>query len=294
MPHTCALVGLAAVAGRVVVVGSVNVDLVVRVARLPAPGETVSGGAFARHGGGKGANQAAAAARAGAATAIVGRVGADADGDAALAELAGLGVDVGHVTRDPAAHTGVALIAVDAEGRNQISVAPGANRAIGPFPGGLVDAGPGCVLLSFEAPDPVLAEAAQAARAAGWAVVCNPAPPRDLDPALLAARPLLVPNEHEAAALAGTDDPEAAARRLAERSGAPVVVTLGAAGALVLADGAATRVPAPAVEVVDTTGAGDALCGTLAAGLAAGLGLDDAVRDAVQAASLSTTRAGAR
>jgi ribokinase len=294
MAHTCVLVGLAAVAGRVVVVGSVNVDLVVRVERLPGPGETVSGGSFARHGGGKGANQAVAAARAGARTALVGRVGADADGDAARAELAALGVDVADVARDGAAHTGVALIAVDAEGRNQIAVAPGANRAIGPFPAGLLDAGPGCVLLSFDAPDPVLAEAAQAARAAGWEVVCNPAPQRDLPPALLAAQPVLVPNEHEAAALAGTDDPEAAARILAGRSGAPVVVTLGAAGALVVADGAALRVPAPVVDVVDTTGAGDALCGTLAAGLAAGLALDAAVRDAVAAASLSTTRAGAR
>ncbi|MEY4227314.1 MAG: hypothetical protein RL190_2071 [Actinomycetota bacterium] len=292
--RSCALVGLASVAGRVVVVGSVNVDLVVRVGRLPAPGETVSGGVFARHGGGKGANQAVAAARAGARTAIVGRVGTDADGDAALAELAAAGVDVAHVSRDPEAHTGVALIAVDGDGRNQIAVAPGANRAIGPFPAGLLDGDPGCVRLSIEAPDPVLVEAAQAARAAGWAVVCNPAPQRDLDPALLATRPLLVPNEHEAAALTGMDDPEAAARLLAGRSGAPVVVTLGAAGALVVADGAATRVPAPAVDVVDTTGAGDALCGTLAAGLAAGRVLGDAVGDAVEAASHSTTRAGAR
>lgn len=281
-------------AGRVVVVGSVNVDLVVRLPRLPAPGETVSGGSFARHGGGKGANQAVAAARAGARTAIVGRVGADPDGDAALAELAALGIDVAHVARDADAHTGVALIAVDGEGRNQIAVAPGANRAIGPFPTELVDAGPGCVLLSFEAPDAVLVEAAQAACAAGWTVVCNPAPPRDLDPALLATGPVLVPNEHEAAALAGTDDPVAAARHLADLSGAPVVVTLGAAGALVLADGAVTRIPAPVVDAVDTTGAGDALCGTLAAGLAAGLGLEAAVRDAVAAASASTTRPGAR
>jgi len=282
------------VAGRVLVVGSVNVDLVVRVERLPAPGETVSGGEFRRHGGGKGANQAVAAARAGAATAIVGRVGMDSDGDEALAELAAAGVDVAHVARDRALHTGVAVIAVDREGRNQIAVAPGANRAIGPFPAGALADGPGCVLLSFEAPDPVLVEAAQAARAAGWPIVCNPAPQRALDPALLAAGPVLVPNEHEAAALAGSDDPAAAAAALARLSGAPVVVTLGAAGALVHADGVVTRVPAPVVDAVDTTGAGDALCGTLAAGLAAGTGLVEAVRAAVRAASESTTRAGAR
>lgn len=281
-------------AGRVVVVGSVNVDLVVRVERLPAPGETVSGGVFRRHGGGKGANQAVAAARAGAATSIVGRVGLDPDGDEALAELAAAGVDVAHVARDPQLHTGVAVIAVDAAGRNQIAVAPGANRAIGPLPAAALAGDPGCVLLSFEAPDPVLVAAAVAARAAGWAVVCNPAPQRALDPALLAARPVLVPNEHEAAALAGADDPAAAAAALARESGAPVVVTLGAAGALVHADGVDVHVPAPAVAAVDTTGAGDALCGTLAAGLAAGLDLEPALRAAVAAASASTTRAGAR
>lgn len=281
-------------AGRVVVVGSVNVDLVVALERLPAPGETVSGGSFRRHGGGKGANQAVAAARAGAQVAIVGCVGDDADGAAALAELAAAGVDVAHVSRSAAEHTGVAVIAVDRDGRNQIAVAPGANRLVGPFPPAVLDGPPGAVLLSFEAPDPVLAEAAACARARGWMVVCNPAPARPLPPGLAAAQPLLVPNEHEAALLGGSDDPEAAARALAGATGAPVVVTLGAAGALVLDGERAERVPAPAVDAVDTTGAGDALCGTLAAQLAGGAPLGDAVRAAVAAASASTTRPGAR
>ncbi|MGA0123177.1 MAG: PfkB family carbohydrate kinase, partial [Gaiellales bacterium] len=207
--------------GRVVVVGSVNVDLVVRVERLPAPGETVSGGSFRRHGGGKGANQAVAAARAGSATAIVGCVGADADGDAALAELAEAGIDTAHVARSDGEHTGVAVIAVDRDGRNQIAVAPGANRAAGPFPAAALDGPPGVVLLSFEAPDPLLVEAAAQARDHGWQLVCNPAPARDLPAGLLAAHPLMVPNEHEAEALTGTADPETAARALAAAAGAP-------------------------------------------------------------------------
>ncbi len=278
--------------GAVAVVGSVNVDEVVRVERLPREGETVSGGVFRRHGGGKGANQAVAAARAGAEVRMVGCVGDDPNGDGALAELRGHGIDVAHVARSASEATGVALIVVDAAGRNQIAVAPGANAEIGAAPGAF--AGDGVALLSFEAPDAALVHAARTALAAGWQVVVNPAPVRPLPQGVLDAHPITVPNEHEAAALTGIPEPERAARVLQAATGAPVIVTLGARGALLVDGDSAVLVDAPVVDVVDTTGAGDCLCGTLAAALADGHPLGAALERAVEAASLSTTTAGAR
>ena len=279
--------------GIVAVVGSINVDEVVRVERLPREGETVSGGEFDRHGGGKGANQAVAAARAGATVRMVGCVGDDAIGDAALAELRAADIDVAHVSRSTEAATGVALIVVDRDGRNQIAVAPGANRLIAMRPGALVGTD-GVALLSFEAPDAALRHAAAVATDAGWRLVVNPAPARPIPPELLAAHPILVPNEHEVTELTGLADPEQAARALQAQSGAPVIVTLGAAGALLVDGDTATQIAAPAVEAIDTTGAGDALCGTLAARLAAGDPLGLALEQAIAAASLSTTTVGAR
>ena len=279
--------------GIVAVVGSINVDEVVRVDRLPREGETVSGGTYQRFGGGKGANQAVGAARAGAKVRMVGCVGRDAIGDGAVAELHAAGIEVTHVARSDDAATGLALIVVDADGHNQIAVAPGANRQIVMDPAAIAG-DPGVLLLSFEAPDEAVCVAAEAARAGGWTIVVNPAPTRPLPQRLLAARPILIPNEHEAADLTGIPDPERAARVLQAMTGAPVIVTLGAAGALLLEGETATAVPAPEVDVVDTTGAGDCLCGTLAAQLAAGDSLSLAVERAVAAASLSTTTPGAR
>jgi ribokinase len=276
---------------RVVVVGSINADLVVVAERLPAPGETVSGGRFARHGGGKSANQAVAAARLGAQVALVGAVGDDELGEAAVAGLAAEGIDVDAVTRvgEP---TGVALIVVDPAGENQIALAAGANGALAPEHVPALD-GDGVLLLGFEVPDPVVVAAAQAAQ--GWTVILNPAPPRAIAPEILAAHPILTPNAHEAARLTGEDDPERAARALRARTGAPVIVTLGGDGVLVLEhDDAIERIPAPKVDVVDTTGAGDTFNGALAAELAAGRALTDAARFAVAAAARSTTGEGAR
>ena len=280
----------------VVVVGSVNADLVVTVRQLPRGGETVSGGTFARHGGGKGANQAVAAARAGARVALVGAVGADDLGDDARRELAAEGIDVSAVQRLDDVATGVALIVVDERGENQIAVASGANAALtaeavrAALPPLLT--GRGVVLLGHEVQAETVAAGAEAARAAGWQVILNPAPARGLIDAVEGI--VLTPNADEARALTGEDDIEAAARALQLRTNAPVLVTVGAHGALLLDAGTPTHLPAPDVDVVDTTGAGDAVNGALAAQLAAGEPLHDAVRFALAAASLSTCVAGAR
>jgi ribokinase len=275
----------------VVVVGSINADLVVTVRRLPRPGATVTGGTFARHGGGKGANQAVAAARLGARVSMVGAVDADDLGEAALRELAAEGIDVSAVARLEDAPTGVAAIVVDENGENQIAVASGANAELG---GEGVEAalqglrGTGVVLLGHEVPVAAVVAGIRAARAAGWTVVLNPAPARPLPDGLDGV--ILTPNADEARELAGTDDVDSAAQALAARTGAPVLITLGAGGALL--DG--ERLPATPVEVVDTTGAGDAVNGALAAELAAGRPLREAAAFAMTAAALSTRKAGAR
>lgn len=280
--------------GNVVVVGSVNVDFVVTVERLPQAGQTVSGGSFERFGGGKGANQAVAAARAGAQVQLVGCVGADAEGASALAELASELVDTTHVRQSSAAATGVALITVAADGGNQIAVAPGANRLVEDFPTEALAGAHGTLLLSFEALDPVLCQAAEAAVAAGWSIVVNPAPWRPLPARLLACHPLLVPNQHEATDLTGESDPERAAALLHQLTGAAVIVTLGQKGALLCSVDGVQHIAAPIVDAVDTTGAGDCLCGTLAASIAEGLSLAEALAGAVTAASQSTLTRGAR
>jgi len=277
----------------VIVVGSVNADLVVRAPRLPGPGETVTGGTFARHGGGKGANQAVAAARLGARTALVAAVGGDDFGAEALRGLAAEGVDVDGVARLADVATGVALIVVDERAENQIAVASGANAALdGAFVAAALERlEGGVVLLSLEVGDAALLAGARGARLA----VLNPAPAREVPAALLDAGPLLTPNAGEARDLTGEEDPRAAALALRERTGAPVVVTLGADGALLAhGPGDPVRVPAPRADAVDTTGAGDCLNGALAAELARGTALEAAVAFAVRAAALSTLRQGAR
>jgi ribokinase len=281
----------------VVVVGSVNVDLVVRAERLPAPGETVTGGTFERHGGGKSANQAVAAARLGARVSLVAAVGDDDLGVEALAELEREGVDIGGVARLAGAPTGVALIVVDAAGENQIAVASGANLELdgGRLERDLAGGSGDVVLLCLEVPDAAVLATARAAVAAGRRIVLNPAPARPLAPELLALGPQLTPNEAEARTLTGIADPSAAAVALARSTGAPAVVTVGAQGAVLAEPGHdPVLLPPPAVDVVDTTGAGDTLNGAYAAQLAAGAGVQDAARFAVAAAALSTCAAGAR
>lgn len=287
--------GSALSSGRVIVVGSINVDLVVAVPRLPRPGETVLGGEFARHLGGKGANQAVAASRAGASVTMIGAVGRDADGDESVAALEAEGIDVSHVRRVDA-RTGVALIAVAPDGENLIVVAPGANALVSIADASLHDLEPGAgvMLACLEIPMAAVVAATTGALRIGLQPIVNPAPAQPLPPEVLAARPILTPNEDELLALTGGTDADAAIGSLIDDGATAVVVTLGAAGAL-LADGSRRRRSEPlAVAVVDRTGAGDAFSGVLAAWLAAGHPLDDAVDAANRAAGLSVTRAGAR
>jgi ribokinase len=285
-------------AGRVVVVGSINVDIVLRLPRLPAPGETVLGGALTRQHGGKGANQAVAAARAGARAYLVGAVGS-ADGQDSVDELAASGVDVSWVRRagEP---TGVAVVQVAGDtGENQIAVASGANAAVSAHDVeaalSALELGPAdVVVLSFELPAAPLRLAADVARGSGARLVVNPAP-ADTHRLDLLASAVATPNERELAVLTAADRPVGdAAVALSDRTRGPVVVTLGARGALLADSGVLEHVVAHQVVARDTTGAGDTLTGVLAASLAQGRELRAAGRRAVAAAALAVTREGAR
>ena len=245
--------------GQVVVVGSVNLDLVAHVPRLPLAGETVTGGTFARHHGGKGANQAVAAARFGAVVRFVGAIGDDEMAPAARVALAAEGIDTAGLEVLPHTATGVALITVDANGENQIAVAPGANAQL----------------------------RGEAVRRALEGALRPPG-------VLLELGPLLVLNEAEAETLGRADSIESSARALADRTGAPVVVTLGQEGALLVDGPRVERLAAHRVDAVDTTGAGDTVCGVLAAEVAGGRAIGQAIETAMAAAALSVMVAGAR
>jgi ribokinase len=284
------------VSAHVVVIGSINVDLVVAADRLPAPGETVLGGRFSVHDGGKGANQAVAAARAGAQVTMIGAVGTDAHGARSIAALEAEGIDVARVRRIEADQTGVAIIAVGPRGENQIVVAPGANATLVLDDADRELIGSAQVLLTnHEIPPEATLEALRAANANGVTAILNPAPARALPSEVLALGPILTPNEHELIVAIGNDVTGAALDELQSRHAGPIIVTQGPAGAL-LVDGERRErfegVMAP--QVVDTTGAGDAFCGVLAAWLAEGRGLDEAIVAANVAGALSVGASGAR
>jgi len=282
-------------AGRVVVVGSINVDLVVAADHLPRPGETVLGGTFDQHYGGKGANQAVAAARAGASVAMIGAVGDDAYGAASLQALVAEGIDVTLVRRVPGP-TGVAIIAVAPAGENQIVVAPGANAHVRPEDVGLNKAaGPGVLVTGLEIPMATAVAAVRCARDAGLVPILNPAPAAALPGELLELGAVMTPNQHEVVVAIGSNDFEAAIDELARLNRGPIVVTRGAAGAI-LADSERREVfPGfDARDVVDTTGAGDAFIGVLAAWLADGSSLSESIVAANAAGAMSATRRGAR
>jgi ribokinase len=272
----------AAVAARVVVVGSANVDLVWHGARLPAPGETVTDGEFLQVHGGKGANQAAAAAALGAEVVFVGCVGDDDHGERVRADLEGRGVDCRELGVARGTATGVALITVDAQGENAIAVAPGANRLVAADVAPRVIRSADVVLCSLEIPVETVVAAVEAATAAGARVIVNPAPPR--------AAPVgavLTPNEHECERLGGIDTLLGAAPA--------VIVTRGRAGAVLHRPGhAPVEQRAFAVSAVDTTGAGDAFNGALAWALARGTPIEQALTAACAGGALATRAIGAR
>ncbi len=282
-------------APRLVVAGSVNLDLVVRTARFPAPGETLTGAGFATYGGGKGANQAVAAARLGARVAFVGAVGDDPFGAELRAGLAREGLELDGLAVDAALPSGVAVITVRRDGENQIVVAPGANAALDAAAVAARLPGADALLLQLEVPLTAVIAAARAAREAGVRTVLNAAPARDLPGELLAGLDVLVVNRVEAAQLAGGDaEPAALAERLLARGVRAVVLTLGADGAMWRdADGLLVQRVEP-VEVVDTTGAGDAFCGALATRLAEGASAGEALRFACAAGALACAGAGAQ
>jgi ribokinase len=287
---------------RIFVVGSANTDMIVRVPRIPAPGETVLGGEFRTAAGGKGANQAVAAARAGGDVLLVAALGADAWGDAALQGYVEDGIDVNLVRRVPGAPSGVALILVDDRGENSIAVAPGANSQLSPrdveplarllSPGDVV-------LLQLEIPLATVDAAARIARRHGARAVLNPAPALELPPELLASIALLTPNVSEAEQLTGVPLQEnaaliRAADALHHRGVEDVLITLGARGVFASAGPLRERIPGFPVEAVDSTAAGDVFNGSLAVGLAEGRDWPDAIRFATAAAALSVTRVGAQ
>jgi ribokinase len=284
----------------ILVVGSSNTDMVVKSERLPVPGETILGGAFLMAAGGKGANQAVAAARLGGEVVFIGKVGADIFGQKTIELLRNERIDTGDVRVDSEHPSGVALITVDAQGENCIVVASGANGNL--LPGDVAVEKikqAAFVVMQLEIPlgtvEYVVAEAA----AHGVPVILNPAPARALPDHLLKQVAILTPNQQEAEMLTGVriDDwvsAERAAGALAGKGVKTVIITMGAEGALLLDQGKFERVAAPAVKPVDTTAAGDVFCGALAVAMVEGRSVKEAVSFACAAAALSVTRMGAQ
>jgi len=286
----------------IVVVGSSNTDMIIRVPRIPRAGETLLGGEFLTAAGGKGANQAVGAARAGGKVAFIARVGRDAFGDQAIAGLLRDGIDVSRVFRDKLTPSGVALIFVAQDGENSIAVAGGANAKLSPSDvkkaAGVIRSA-GLLVAQLETPLATVTAAVELAVKAGVPVILNPAPARPLPNSLLERISILTPNETEAELLTGIKVTDAAAAakacsKLRSRGVGTVILTLGERGAF-LADANGQRlVPGFKVKTVDSTAAGDIFNGALSVALAEGKAVFDAVRFANAAAALSVTRLGAQ
>ena len=290
--------------GKIIVIGSSNTDMVVTSGRLPLPGETVMGNEFAVIPGGKGANQAVAAARAGGDVAFIAKTGDDDFGRKAVEGYQRDGINTDHILADPAEPSGIAVILVDeTSGQNSIVVAPGANGRLSPEDirrAGHLIASADVLLIQLEIPLDTVEYALETARAHGVKTILNPAPARHLSDELLATVDIITPNEHEARSLIGIDplseqDVVRAAAQLLEKVGQTVIITLGSKGAYYASkDGSAGFVATTPVEAVDTTAAGDVFNGYLAAGLAGGNALEAAVVLANKAAAVSVTRKGAQ
>ena len=284
----------------ILVVGSINADLVVRAPRFPQPGETISGGDLKIIPGGKGANQAVAAARQGTSVAMVGCVGNDSFGPELINNLKQNDVDTSHVRTDPGSASGTATIIVDGNGQNSIVLSPGGNGKVTPADVNNISFGD-CklLLLQLEIPIEAVLAAAQRAKERGLRVLLNPAPGRLLPEELISLPDFLLPNETELSLLTGqpVDDlpsAERAARLLLERGAQTVIVTLGANGALIVTGIEATHVDTYNVEVLDTTAAGDAFIGGFASALLQSKSLEEAARYGCACGALATTKFGAQ
>ena len=287
---------------KIVVVGSSNTDLVVKLPRLPQPGETIIGGTFSVASGGKGANQAVAAARAGGNVTFIARVGDDHFGRQAIEGFKIDGVDVKAIGVSPGTSSGIALIFVDERGENFIGVASGANNEFSPSDLERASdtlASADILLLQFEIPLSTVQAAIRTASRAGVRVILNPAPARNFDPELYKLISVITPNEIETEILTGihvSDDASMAnaAASLLDRGVSAVVITLGARGAFLAEAGRNESIPAFKVTPVDTTAAGDVFSGALAVSLGEHSSMNDAVRFASAAAAISVTRLGAQ
>lgn len=287
---------------KIIVVGSMNMDMVVKTTHIPQPGETVLGGSFLMNPGGKGANQAVAVARLGGAVSFIGKMGDDIFGRQSTQLFDEEGVDTRGVLSDDSSPSGIALITVDKHGENSIVVAPGANARLEPddveeamknYPDSTI------LLIQLEIPMRTVEHTARFARESGMQVILNPAPANDSVSAMFHLIDVITPNINEAEMLSGVridniSDARNAAERIHRQGVTHVIITLGSQGAAVLESGAFYHIPAPQVETVDTTAAGDVFNGALAVALSEGKTLKDAVTFACRAASIAVTRMGAQ
>jgi ribokinase len=287
---------------KIIVVGSSNTDMIIKVPRIPKPGETILGGKFSKAAGGKGANQAVAAARSGGDVTFVARVGQDMFGDNAIQGFEENNIVTGHVFRDPEAPSGVAEIFVSEDGENSIAVAPGANSNLSPED---IDNSEDAInsadilLMQLEIPPETVQAAADLAHEKNATIILNPAPATDLPDELLAKITILTPNESEAELLTGIkvidkDSAEKAAKKLQSMGVQKVIITMGKSGAYVLSDGFSGIVSGYQVDAVDTTAAGDVFNGALSVAIAENKSLKEAVQFANAAAALSVQKLGAQ